>query len=456
MIVNGNGIPLRGSLAGVGIYLVSVAALALPASALAQALKDVVENTLRGNPVVTSAAAQKRAAQQDVEQARAGYLPSLDVSGAYGKEHTDTPQTRAAAVAGVTLERREAGVGVTQKLFDGFATKTEIERQNARFAAATSRLDEVRETVALRTSEVYLDVLRNRELVKLANDNVRAHMQMVDKVRLRVQGGVSQKADLQQALGRLALARSVVAARAGKLREAESNYLRVVGQAPGDLTTPTASKIALTAAGALDREKLDRVVKDAAASAVNSNPSISIANAEVAASEAAVRNSRSAYWPRVNLEATANRNHDLGGIRGSFSTEALMLTLRWNLFRGGGDRAQERSLTERRYAAIDAAADKKREVEERVAVALHGKASSEERLGYLDEHVKLSLDVLDSYKQQLELGRRTLLDVLNAENELFTARSNYVAGRYDDVFAQYSVEAAKGLLVKSLGIAVSD
>jgi adhesin transport system outer membrane protein len=153
---------------------------------------------------------------------------------------------------------------------------------------------------------------------------------------------------------------------------------------------------------------------------------------------------------------SANRNENIGGTRGKVDNEALMLVLRWNLFRGGSDRAQERAFAERRYAAIDTAANARRDVEEKVAVALYAKATSEERLAYLQEHANLSLEVLDSYKQQLDLGRRTLLDVLNAENEVFTARSNLAAGRYDDLFNQYAVEAAKGTLVKSLGIVPAD
>jgi outer membrane protein, adhesin transport system len=133
-----------------------------------------------------------------------------------------------------------------------------------------------------------------------------------------------------------------------------------------------------------------------------------------------------------------------------------MLVLRWNLFRGGSDRAQERAFAERRYAAIDAAADTRRTVEERVAIALYAKATSEERQTYLEDHATLSIEVLDSYKQQLDLGRRTLLDVLNAENEVFSARSNLIVGRYDDLFNQYVIEAAKGTLVQSLGIVPVD
>ena len=421
-----------------------------------ETLRQAVEAALKTHPRVLAAVAQRRAAEQDVSQARGGYFPTLDVNAATGRERTDSPDTRALG-GEANLDRRESGLLLSQKLFDGMATASEVERQNARLAVATSRLAETREDIGLRAIEAYLEVLKNRELVRLADENLKAHLDIRNKVRLRVEGGVAQKVDLQQAQGRIALANSALSARAGKLREVEANYLTVVGRLPGgDLADPAAAPSNALTSGAVNNTLLTQSVRQASETAMATNPTLSAANAEVAAAEASLRGAKAPYFPRLNLEFSANRNENIAGTRGKVDNEALMLVMRWNLFRGGSDRAQERAFAERRYAAIDTAANTRRDVEERVAVALYAKATSEERLAYLRDHASLSVEVLDSYKQQLDLGRRTLLDVLNAENELFTARSNLAAGRYDDLFNQYAVEAAKGTLVKSLGIAPAD
>jgi len=230
----------------------------------------------------------------------------------------------------------------------------------------------------------------------------------------------------------------------------------VVGRPPADLTDPAPASTQAVTGGTIDTSRLMETIRKTSEGALASNPTLNAANAEIAAAEAAVRVARAPYFPRLNLEFTSNRNDNIGGTRGSSDNDALMLVLRWNLFRGGSDRAAERALAERRYAAIDAAADTRRTIEERVAIALYAKATSEERLAYLQEHANLSMEVLISYQQQLDLGRRSLLDVLNAENEVFTARSNLSAGRYDDLFNQYVIEAAKGTLVQSLGIVPAD
>ena len=220
--------------ASLGVLLACVVMGASAGVAYGQTLKQVVETALQSHPKVLAAAAEQRAAAQDIAQARAGYFPTLDLNLGGGRENTDSPQTRALGTSSDYLTRRDAGVGVSQKLYDGKATASDIENKTARANVAASRLAEVREEIALRTAEVYLDVLNNRELVKLANDNLREHLRTEEKVRTRVQGGVSQKTDLQQAQGRTALAKSIVSARAGRLRQVETNFLTAVGKRPGE------------------------------------------------------------------------------------------------------------------------------------------------------------------------------------------------------------------------------
>ncbi len=427
-------------------------ALADGTPAYGQTLRDVVEATLATHPKVLAAAAARRAVVQDLAQARGGYFPTLDVNLANGTEHTESPIVKATGSDSTNLNRREAGVLLNQNLFAGNATKSEVERQSALVSAATSRLAETSEDIALKAVGVYIEVLKNRELVRLASDSVRDHMDIRDKVRQRVQGGVAQKADLQQALGRVALAGSTLSARSGRLREVEATYVAVVGKAPGALIDPQSKATQTVKSGAVDTAQLTESIRQASSTAVTSSPSLSAANADVSAAEASLRGAKAPYFPRLDLQLNSNRNNNVGGLAGPSDNDSVMLMLRWNLFRGGSDLAQERAFAERRYAAIDVAANTRRDVEEKVAVAVYAKATSEERLGYLREHASLSAEVLDAYKQQLDLGRRTLLDVLNAENELFNSLSNLSAGRYEDLFNLYAIEAAKGLLVKSLGI----
>lgn len=435
---------------GARAFCLALAGASLAPCGYAKSLNEAVAAALSNHPQVLAADAAARATQQDVKQARAGYFPSLEVNMAGGRETTESPQVLALGAGSTSLTRREAGVTLTQKLFDGFATRSEVERQSARVGVADARAADTRETIALRVVGVYIEILKNRQLVKLARDNIASHQKTLQKVQQRVKGGVSQRVDLQQIEARLALARSVLAAREGRLREAEVNYHRAVGEPPRDLRDVDSKPVSMVRNGMIDPGLLEQAIKAATETALGRNPAVAAADAEVSAAAAAKRGAGAAYLPRVNVELGANRNNNLSGQAGAYNNETAMLVMRWNLFRGGGDQAQEKASAERYAAARDTANDTRRQVQENVAVALHAKATSEERLAFLEQHVVSSTQALESYQAQLDLGRRSLLDVLNAESELFTARSNLVAGKYEDVFNRYAVEAAKGSLVMSL------
>lgn len=422
---------------------------AFPLCGNAKSLSEAVATALAGHPQVTAADAAARAVSRDVDQARSGYFPTLDVNLAGGRETTESPQLKAQGLGTTTLNRRESGVTLSQKLFDGFATRSGVEQQSARAGSAEARAADTRETVALRVVKVYLDILKNQQLVQLARDNITAHQQTLQKVQQRVKGGVSQKVDLQQVEARIALARSTLTVREGRLREAEVNYQRTVGEAASDLRDPPAQPPRLIKTGAIDAETLAQALREATETALGRNPNVIAADAEVEAAAAAKRGAGAAYMPRLNLELAANRNRNLAGFAGDYNNETAMVVMRWNLFRGGGDQAQDRAFAERYLVAKDTATDARRQVTEGVAVALNAKATSEERLAFLEQYVKSSVEALESYQAQLDLGRRSLLDVLNAVNELFTARSNLVDGRYEDLLNFYAIEAAKGTLVMS-------
>ena len=145
------------------------------------------------------------------------------------------------------------------------------------------------------------------------------------------------------------------------------------------------------------------------------------------------------------------RRNSLAGVRGNRNADALMVVARWNLFRGGADRERQRAAAERRTSAQDQLEDTMRRIAENVAIAYQARATSESRLNYLAQHVNSSEGTLEAYRAQFELNRRTLLDVLNATNELFNARSNLVQGSYDDLVNMYFVEASTGALASRFG-----
>ena len=149
------------------------------------------------------------------------------------------------------------------------------------------------------------------------------------------------------------------------------------------------------------------------------------------------------------------RDNNIAGVAGNRNADAVMVVARWNLFRGGADRAGELAAAERKTLADEQLDETHRLIAENVAIAYQARATSESRLAYLRQHVTSSEGTLKAYRAQFELNRRTLLDLLNAENELFNARSSLVSGTYDDLVNEYFVDASKGRLAGRFGVSAN-
>lgn len=246
---------VRGSSAvlGLGLLLFS----ALPVSALP--LEDAVRGALQTNPDIGIVAESRRAITHELNQARGGYLPRLDLRTAYGAEYTNDRTTRGRADTfgngrSQTLGTFQSSLTLTQMLFDGDETWNEVQRQKSRLVAASRRVRETSEFIALDAVEAYLESLRQRELTQLASDNVDAHRETVGLVEAKASGGAATVADIQQARSRLAASESTLTESRTRLRDADATYTRIVGENPKELIRPLAPTWALpiSISGAVD------------------------------------------------------------------------------------------------------------------------------------------------------------------------------------------------------------
>ena len=422
---------------------------ALPLAAAT--LEDAVHQALITNPQLTGAAAAVRAAGHDVREARAGYLPSVDVDARFGEEHSNIKQLNRRNNDD-DLWRRESGLTVTQLVWDGMATASEVQRRVALLNGAEGSLQDTQNALAFKAVEAYVDVLRNRDLVDLARANVKSHDEVLKNVDAKSGSGVGNKADVAQARARLALANSTLTARQGGLHEAEARYVRVIGEAPGELAKPNAVPSGLVKEGMVDANVLATATDAAQEEAITQHPAVMRSKADIEAALAIIRAAHAGYQPRVDLQGSLRRDNDVGGITGNRDTSSLMLVARWNLYRGGADRAQTLSAAERKTEADNKLDDTFRSIAENVAIAMESRATSESRLTHLQQYVDASQGTVEAYRAQFEISRRTLLDLLNAEDELFNARSNLTAGAYDDLTNVYFVDASKGILAGKFGV----
>ena len=176
------------------------------------------------------------------------------------------------------------------------------------------------------------------------------------------------------------------------------------------------------------------------------------AYADVAEAKAQQRASRSAFLPQVDAELRRSWNENINGITGPNEDLQAMLRLRYNLYRGGGDQARSQSTTSLYQQAMEIRNNTRRQVMENLRFAWNAMVMAQNQMAYLDKHIKLTRRTLLGYRKQFALGRRSLLDILNTENEYNAALTEMSNARFDLLTAHYHLLEALGRIDTALGI----
>jgi len=432
------------------IFKVAASGVAVPvpepaAVADGLTLKDAVRKALNSNPDIQIQVKERRSRNEEVERARSGYFPTLDLSAGIGTERSRNTSTRTRGEDYSTLTRQEASLNARQMIFDGFATESEVERQRARVSSTAYTIHGTADNTALEAAEAHLNLLRTESLLKLAEENLKAHERTYDQIKIRSDAGVGRRADLEQISGRLALANSNVIAAQSNYDDAMTSYIRVVGEAPAkQLVKPAKPGVAPTSRDQAINLALDK------------HPTLKSAGADVEATRAQHKAAKNTFYPRFDLELSSSWNKDLDGQFGTNNDSQAMIRMRYNLFNGGGDQARRRQTAHLIEEAKEVKNRTHRQVIETMRLSWNAYQATEQQLIYLADHVNASLRTRDAYQKQFNIGQRTLLDLLNAENELFQAKQSYIGADYDNLLARYRIMNAQGELLKGLQLALPE
>lgn len=421
----------------------------MPASlALAQqkptemSLGQAVSVGVMTNPEYGRVAASRRATDEELNQAKALYLPSIDLRADGGFERTDSPSTRATGDDDETFTRYNTQLTLTQMLFDGWGTKYENERQKNRVQSSANRVRETSEFTGLSIVESFLEVMRQRELLSITRDNVAEHVAIMGMIEEGVNAGRSTSADLEQIKARLSSARAQESSVRQQLRNAESKFQQEVGDMPKDLVMPAVPVNAVAA-------DVEAEVKTALAQ----SPTLSVRESDVEVAYNEYKGTGSSLYPKFDLQLGGSHGNDIGGADGEVNNASALVVMNWNLYRGGGDVARVREFKHRHQQTKEERASAARQIENDVRQTWASMVSSGERAKEFGNQAAANGEVVRAYKDQFNLDRRTLLDVLDSQNELFVSRSNTINAEFLEIFAVYRLLALKGQLLSTLGVA---
>lgn len=408
----------------------------------AQTAKEAVLQAIESNPDVQASWHAYKAAVQEVKIARAGYWPTVDLSASTGNANRDYDERS-------TYSTTQGEISLTQMLFNGFKTSSEVKYFNNASLVRYYELMSSVETTALEAVRAYEDVVRTRELVELARANHEKHREVYNQIEDRAQSGVGRRVDLEQVAGRLALAESNLLTEASNLHDVTARYLRVVGKLPEDALDTSA----------LSNHFLPGDIKEALQMAYAGNPGFHASIKNITAAQARVKSERSGYYPKAALRARQVTNRNVSGFDDrtdpdKFGDEsAVELSLTYNLFSGGANRAAVRRALEEVNLAKDQRDQACMDLRQTTQIAFNDSQRIKEQLISLEQHKRSSDKVRKAYYDQFNIGQRTLLDLLDAENEYFQASRSLVVAQGDLEIAHARALTAMGKLLSSLEIA---
>lgn len=403
----------------------------------AKNLQQAAQKAISLNPEVQAAWHIFQAATHEERVAEGRYLPKIDLNGATGRQSNQFKGNDANEYGRDTI-----GISLTQTIFDGFATRSEVARLSYTRLARYYDLMQASSNIALEAVTYYENVLKYRELVRLASENYVQHKKLHDAIIQKAQAGVGRGVDLELATGRLALAESNLLTEATNLHDMSAKYQNIVGELPmEDLDSE-----GMMAAG------LPADMQQALRLAFEASPQFNAAIEQVLAATSELEGRNAPYMPKVELRARHDQGNNVGGIINREYDRVIEVVATYNLFNGGSDNAAKNQFRERLSFARENRDKVCRNLRQDLSVAYNDIMQLTEKLRYLNQHQLSIAKAREAYKAQFDIGQRTLLDLLDTENEYFQARRNYTTASHDLGIARARTLHSTGSLLTELKI----
>ncbi|GAM75580.1 agglutination protein [Vibrio ishigakensis] len=425
-----------------GIKLSALALATMLSHAVsAQSLEQAISHTLKTNPEVKASYNDFMSYVYDNKAAVREYYPKLDLTAGVGWENyqadvSDRDDDYTAI---------DASIKLTQLIWDGSGTLNNMDRTAAEAESLRYKVLSDASDKALEVAKIYLDALKAYEILALSESNLATHKEIYADIKKRTESGVGSTADLSQVQARIAKAHGNLLAAQNNLFDTHTQFTRIVGQSPQGLVFPRA-----------DSNAIPLTITEAIELAIEKHPVIKTAQVDVDAAKFQYKQSNSPNLPTFTIEAGYDYFDDAEGVAGRRDEMNATLRMRYNLFNGGVDSANKDRAAYQMNKAKDLRDRAFRTVEEGLRLSWSALDLTLQEKEFLADHVDAASETVVAYDKQYKIGRRTLLDLLNTENELFESRKGYVDALYAEQYAKFRVLNATGTLLESLLVDVPE
>ncbi|MBU1169546.1 MAG: TolC family outer membrane protein [Proteobacteria bacterium] len=406
-------------------------------------LARVLEIVTETNPEILEAQTRYRSVFGERSIASSGYLPKVGTELTLGQEVTDgvdTNDTREnLTVSTATLYAR-------QNLYNGGKTKAFVNETDARILAAAYDTLNVANSVYLETTESYIKVLQARKMLELSEINVMTQEKILDQVRQKTDSGFNRISDLKNSEARLALSRSNYISRQQDLNQAVVKFHRQFGRfiKAEDFIMPEPAY------------EFPETVEETVDIAFNNHPAIDVSRYNIQVRKYTYEKATSDDWPSLDLELKAQRSSNTGGTEGDTDQLSAMLKMNYIIFDGGVRKGEKIRSYEYLHKENQRAYVERRNVNETVRLSWNILQAEIHKKKYLASYVDLSSQTLEAFKEEYHIGRRTLLDLLNMENEYNSAKNSKAESDFSYLIAYYRISQATGMLLQEFDMGLRE
>lgn len=449
--------PVRSRFGQISAIALAAFSIFAPLSAAqSETLSDALAAAYRYNPRIDAERARLRATDESVPQARSGYLPRVngsaevniqdirsrlrdeDANGFSSSLGTISSGTR----SGDTIYPRSYGVTLQQNLFNGFRTRNTVAEAEANVRAGRESLRDIERQVLLEAATAYMDVVRDKAIVRLQENNVSVLTRELRATQDRFNVGEVTRTDVSQARARRAGSVSSLDLARANLKGSRARYERVVGSPPTSLAEPP-----------VPHRAMPNSLDEAISVGVNENPLVIAALYREQAARHSVDVVRGELLPTLNLEASYLNRFNTSSTNAESEVTTLTGRLDIPIYQGGEVSARVRASKHTHVSRLQEVEDARTQVREAVVTAWSQFQAVQAQLASDQTQVSANQTALTGVREEEKVGQRTLLDVLNAEQELLNAQVQLATTRRNLIVAAYTVLSAVGRLsVDNIGV----
>lgn len=419
-------------------FLVVTAVVLFQVNISALTLNEAVNEVINTNPEVLEKVKDYNALRSGVEQSYSGYYPTIDIEGEIGYEEIKNASTN--------YETKDSNIDsarivLNENIFNGFGTQNLVKKSKAKLNSAKfNYLDNVNKK-SYETIESYLNLLKNSMMISLASQNIEVHERILSDIKVKIDNNVGKMSEYDRVAGRLAMANSQYILKQNSLKESVYIFHKLLGRfvRVENLSKPRFNDELLPLS-------LDVAIKKQ----LDNNPQLQSAKYDVETKKYDYEISKKKYYPKLDLEVSKGFSHNQGGVDGREDDFKAVLKLQYNLYNGNYDSNEKQKRISNLHSVNEVHNRIQRTILNDLQLSWSGYQVIEKQIPALRKNKFYMKKTLKAYKQEYKLGKRKLINILDAENEFYNAKVQLVTAQFNLLLQKFKILKAQGTLYEDI------